>query len=98
MHFGSRACTSCPDAALLLVNTWLPRSVRNNPTPGALLPTMSDDPTRHWLKALGAKLRDDLGDCPTLPDDLRQLLEQLRTNEASGNRPAGKDRPKKPKS
>jgi hypothetical protein len=34
---------------------------------------------RDWVKAIGKKLREDWGDCPTLPEELVRLL----------NRPAG---------
>ena len=36
------------------------------------------DPNKTWVKAIAKKLRDDLGDCPTLPDDMLRLLDKLR--------------------
>jgi hypothetical protein len=32
---------------------------------------------RDWVKAIGRKLREDLGDCPTLPPEMQRLLERL---------------------
>jgi hypothetical protein len=42
---------------------------------------MAGDPERPWVKAIGEKLRDDLGDCPTLPDEMVELLQKLRESE-----------------
>jgi hypothetical protein len=39
---------------------------------------------RDWVRAIGEKLRDDLGDCPTLPEELLELLSKLNT--AHGDR------------
>jgi hypothetical protein len=39
---------------------------------------MADDCSRLWVKAIGRKLREDLGDQPTLPTELQHLLEQLK--------------------
>jgi len=33
---------------------------------------------RDWVKAIGKKLRDDLGDCSSLPAEMLRLLEELR--------------------
>jgi len=30
-----------------------------------------------WVKAIGKKLREDLGDCPPLPQELVDALERL---------------------
>jgi hypothetical protein len=30
-----------------------------------------------WVKAIGKKLREDLGDCPTLPQELVDALDRL---------------------
>ena len=30
-----------------------------------------------WVKAIGKKLREDLGDCPTLPQELLEILGRL---------------------
>ena len=35
---------------------------------------------RDWVRAIREKLRDDLGDCPTLPEELLELLSKLNTN------------------
>jgi hypothetical protein len=32
---------------------------------------------RDWVKAIGKKLREDLGDCPTLPRELVDALDRL---------------------
>jgi hypothetical protein len=33
---------------------------------------------RDWVKAIGKKLRDDLGDCSSLPPEMLRLLEELQ--------------------
>jgi hypothetical protein len=38
---------------------------------------MLEKSDRKWVKAIGAKLREDLGDCPTLPEDMLRLVEHL---------------------
>jgi hypothetical protein len=38
---------------------------------------VSEKQDRKWVKAIGAKLREDLGDCPTLPEDMLRLVEHL---------------------
>jgi hypothetical protein len=40
------------------------------------------DPNKTWVKAIAKKLRDDLGDCPTLPDDMLRLIDKLREERA----------------
>ena len=40
---------------------------------------------RDWVRAIGEKLRDDLGDCPTLPEELLELLSKLNTTQGDGN-------------
>jgi hypothetical protein len=37
---------------------------------------MGDRQDTQWLKAIGNKLREDLGDCPTPPDDMRKFLDR----------------------
>jgi hypothetical protein len=32
---------------------------------------------RAWVKEIGKQLREDMGDCPTLPEEMRNLLRQL---------------------
>ena len=39
---------------------------------------MLEEQPKKWLRAIGAKLREDLGDCPTLPDEMRQLMDRLQ--------------------
>jgi hypothetical protein len=35
---------------------------------------------RDWVKAVGKGLRDDLGDCPTLPAEFLDLIKIARAN------------------
>jgi hypothetical protein len=42
---------------------------------------------RDWVRAIGEKLRDDLGDCPTLPEELLELLSKLNTADGDSNAP-----------
>ena len=39
-----------------------------------------------WVKAIGKKLREDLGDCPTLPQELVDALGKLESAEHTSNR------------
>ena len=32
---------------------------------------------RAWIKAIGKRLREDMGDCPTLPEEMLELLKKL---------------------
>ena len=32
---------------------------------------------RAWIKAIGKRLREDMGDCPTLPEEMLELLRRL---------------------
>ena len=32
---------------------------------------------RAWMKAIGKRLREDMGDCPTLPEEMLELLRKL---------------------
>ena len=32
---------------------------------------------RAWIKAIGKRLREDMGDCPTLPEEMLALLRKL---------------------
>jgi hypothetical protein len=36
---------------------------------------------RAWVKSIGKKLREDLGDCPTLPPEMLRLLNEIRQKE-----------------
>jgi hypothetical protein len=61
---------------------------------------MAGEHERAWLRAIGKKLRDDLGDCPTLPAELVQLLDKIRQTHSDqpGERridPGGYPRSKK---
>jgi hypothetical protein len=38
-----------------------------------------------WIKAIGKKLREDLGDCPTLPQELVDALGTLEEAQQAGN-------------
>jgi hypothetical protein len=42
---------------------------------------------REWVRAIGKRLRDDLGDCPTLPKELLELLSKLSTAKGDGTTP-----------
>jgi hypothetical protein len=58
---------------------------------------MAEAADRGWVKAIGRKLRDDLGDAPTLPKEMLDLLEQMK--RATPAKPSGKgarDRRQKP--
>ena len=37
---------------------------------------------RDWVKSVGKKLRDDMGDCPTLPQEMLDLLTRLRAEHS----------------
>ena len=37
-----------------------------------------------WVKAIGKKLREDLGDCPTLPQELVDALDRLKQTHLAG--------------
>ena len=37
------------------------------------------------MRAIGKKLRDDLGDCPTLPEDMLRLFEKLKEDKSRGS-------------
>ena len=37
-----------------------------------------------WVKAIGKKLREDLGDCPTLPQELLEVLGRLEKAQYAG--------------
>jgi len=41
--------------------------------------------SQDWVKAIGKKLRDDLGDCPTLPQELVEALARLEKAQQAGN-------------
>ena len=80
------------------------------PTMGGYLPSIGSEgepmAERDWVKAIGRKLREDLGDCPTLPPEMQRLLERLgdfhadsrASDEADVARPTSSLRPRtKPK-
>ena len=39
---------------------------------------MGEEKDKGWVRAIGRKLRDDLGDVPTLPKEMLDLLEQMK--------------------
>jgi hypothetical protein len=39
---------------------------------------------KDWVKSAGKKLREDMGDCPTLPQEMLDLLTRLKTKEGDG--------------
>jgi hypothetical protein len=39
---------------------------------------------KDWVKSVGKKLREDMGDCPTLPQEMLDLLTRLKTKEGAG--------------
>jgi hypothetical protein len=53
---------------------------------------MATDKDRAWIKEIGRKLRDDYGDCPTVPDDLLELLRKLKDAESGASAPEVADR------
>ena len=44
---------------------------------------------RSWVKGIGKQLREDMGDCPTLPEEMLDLLRKLDSLE--GQRTAGRE-------
>jgi hypothetical protein len=44
---------------------------------------------RLWVKEIGKQLREDMGDCPTLPEEMRDLLRKL--DRLEGRRTAGRE-------
>ena len=46
---------------------------------------------RDWVKAIGKKLREDLGDCPTLPPEMLRLLERLTDTRSDVQTSDGED-------
>ena len=42
-----------------------------------------------WVKAIGKKLREDLGDCPTLPQELVDALGRLEKAQQTDNNLSG---------
>jgi hypothetical protein len=46
---------------------------------------------RDWVKAIGRKLREDLGDCPTLSPEMQRLLERLGDFHADARAGDGTD-------
>jgi hypothetical protein len=41
---------------------------------------------RDWVKSVGKKFRDDMGDCPTLPQEMLDLLTRLRNDKSESVR------------
>lgn len=39
---------------------------------------------RAWVKSIGKKLREDLGDCPTLPPEMLHLLDETPPERTAG--------------
>jgi hypothetical protein len=56
---------------------------------------MAGDQDKAWVRAIGKKLRDDLGDCPTLPEDMLRLLDKLKEENVGRTRspPGQAERP-----
>jgi hypothetical protein len=46
---------------------------------------MAKDDDKSWVRAIGKKLRDDLGENPTLPEDMLKLLDKLKDRKQSAN-------------
>ena len=44
---------------------------------------------RSWVKGIGKQLREDMGDCPTLPEEMLELLRKLDSLE--GQKTAGRE-------
>jgi hypothetical protein len=44
---------------------------------------------RSWVKEIGKQLREEMGDCPTLPEEMRDLVRKLDSLE--GQRTAGRE-------
>jgi hypothetical protein len=42
---------------------------------------------RRWVREIGKQLRDDMGDCPTLPEDMLELLRKLDRLQAATSGP-----------
>jgi hypothetical protein len=36
---------------------------------------------REWVKQIGKHLREDMGDCPTLPEEMVEILRKLHRLE-----------------
>ena len=56
---------------------------------------------RSWVKEIGKQLREDMGDCPTLPEEMLHLLRKLElegqksaTGEVSVEPDSGGERPR----
>jgi hypothetical protein len=50
---------------------------------------------RAWIKAIGKRLREDMGDCPTLPEEMLELLRRLDDVPSPIARPADNPTPSK---
>jgi hypothetical protein len=40
---------------------------------------MAGKDDRGWIKAIGRQLREDLGDAPTLPKEMLDLLDRMKS-------------------
>ena len=45
---------------------------------GARWDVMAGDDDKAWVRDIGKALREDVGDCPTLPDGMVKLLDKLK--------------------
>jgi hypothetical protein len=41
---------------------------------------------RSWIRAIGKRLREDLGDCPTVPQELLDMVRQLTVANDNGSK------------
>src|SRR5262245_60432236 len=74
---GSHGLLACQRTGLLV-----PRASRGRICPRELLSEMEGPMAgRDWVRAINKERRDDLGDCPTLPEE---LLELIKTDTTRG--------------
>jgi hypothetical protein len=45
---------------------------------------------RTWVKQIGKQLREDMGDCPTLPEEMLEVLRKL--DRLDGRKTAGREK------
>ena len=45
---------------------------------------------RGWVKAIAKKLREDIGDCPTVPQELLELARTGKRDGSEGHPPPSK--------
>jgi hypothetical protein len=75
---GSPSLLACQRTRLLV-----PRASRGRICPKELLSDMEGPMAgRDWVRAINKERRDDLGDCPTLPEE---LLELIKTDTTRGD-------------